>query len=285
MATKPRPMVSYEDFGKNTKDLLSKPYFAGTQKLSVATRTADGLKFTVEGEQKDNKVKATLKAEFKSDPDGFSLTEKWETNNKVSIEVGLKDHLAPGLKFTLKGDFSESKDAPAIGGEVVAEYSHELAAAKVTVNPVKGVVGLNLTTGTAGFVGGVETTFDINNTKLGDINAKVGYIGAGYNAVASAMRNFQEFGFAYFHSVNASTTVAGSFELKNNTPEPVFTVGGEYKPDATSKINGKADSNGKVDFAYSFALKPGVTVGVSTQVDSAKITEGAKVGLSLNFEA
>jgi voltage-dependent anion channel protein 2 len=278
-------MVSYEDFGKNTKDLLSKPYFAGLQKLSVSTRTPDDLKFTVEGEQKDNKVKATLKAEFKSDPDGFSLTEKWDTDNKVQIEVGLKDHLAPGLKFTVKGDFTESKEAPAIGGEVIGEYSHEVAAVKVSVNPFSRTIGFNGTAGTAGFVAGVDTSFDVNNTKLNDVNAKCGYIGAGWSGVASALKNFQEFGFQYFHQVNASVTVGGAFELKKDASDPLFTVAADYKPDATTKISSKADSTGKVDVAYSVALKPGVTIGVATQVDSGKITSGAKTGFSFNFEA
>jgi voltage-dependent anion channel protein 2 len=276
-------MVSYEDFGKNTKDLLSKPYFPGLQKLSVSTKTPDDLKFTVEGEQEDNKVKATLKAEFKSDPDGFSLTEKWDTANKVQIEVGLKDHLTPGLKFTVKGDFSESTDAPAIGCEGIAEYSHELVSAKLSANCC-GKVGFSATAGTAGFVAGVDTSFDVNKTKLGDVNAKCGYIGVGWSGVASALKNFQEFGFQYFHNVNSSVTVGGAFELKA-APEPVFTVAADYTPDAATKVSAKAGSNGKVDFAYSYAFKPGVKFGVSTQVDSGSITKGAKTGFSLNFEA
>jgi voltage-dependent anion channel protein 2 len=283
MASKPRGLVSYEDFGKNTKDLLSKPYFPGTNKLSVATRTPDDLKFTVEGEQKDKKIKATLKAEFKSDPDGFSLTEKWDTENKVSVEVGLKDHLTPGLKFTFKGEFTETKDAPGIGGEGSAEYSHEMANAKL-VAKCDGTVGFNATAGTSGFVAGVDTSFDVNKKELKAVNAKVGYIGNGWTGVASALKNFREFGFQYYHTVTSDITLGGAFELSDG-PAPVFTMAADYKPSGATKVSAKADSNGKVDFAYAVALKPGVTFGISTQVDSSKVASGAKTGFSFNFEA
>jgi hypothetical protein len=290
-----KPLTSYDDLGKNTRDMFSKPFFPGLLKLKVSTKTSDGVKFTVEGEQKEKAVSATLKAEFKDDPNGISITEKWETNSKISLEVGAKDHVTKGLKFTGKGDVSEKEGGQVYGGEISAEYAHEMLNAKVSVKPIERSVGLELTAGTGGFVGGLKTSADLNSQKLNDVDAKVGFLGEGYSAEASALKTFREFGFSYYQTVNASTVVVGSFELKGDNPKPgadpspagpVFTIGGEYKASADQKYNCKVNSEGKVNVAYSFGLAPGVSAGVAMEVDVNKFgAAGAKTGFSLRYEA
>jgi len=287
-APKRSTCTSYEDLGKGARDLLSKPFFPGLLKFSLATKNSDGVKLTVEGEQdcKDKAVKANLKAEYKDDPSGVSVTEKWDSTGKIDLEVGFQDHVAPGLKFTAKPSMSgESKgDACPIGGDIVAEYAHELANAKVTVAPMKRTVDLAVTAGTSGFVGGLKTSVNLQTQSRGDVDVRIAYIGQGYAAEATAAKNLMEFGCSYYQSVRPGVSVGGTFELKSNTEKPVFTVGGEYKAAGDSKFNGKVDSTGKVGAAYSFAVASGVTAAVSTELETTKLDAAPKTGFKLTFE-
>jgi voltage-dependent anion channel protein 2 len=276
--------TSYEDLGKSARDLLSKPFFPGLLKFSLSTKNSDGVKFTVEGDQdcKDKAVKANLKAEYKDDPSGVSVTEKWDTAGKIDLEVGFQDHLAPGLKFTAKPSMtSDSKDL--IGGDIVAEYAHELANAKVTVAPMKRTVDLAVTAGTSGFVGGLKASANLNTQARGPVDVRIAYIGEGYSAEATAAKDLTEFGCSYYQSVRPGVSVSGTFELKNSQT-PLFTVGGEYKDPSGAKFNGKVDSTGKVGVAYSVALAAGVTGAVSTEIDTTKIDAAPKTGFKLTFE-
>jgi len=284
MASRPKPLVSFADVGKQAKDLLSKPFFAGSRKLTVVNKTADGVKFTVEGKQgADAKVTAELKAEFKDEPKGFEITEKWDNTNKISVEVALKDHVTPGLKFKGKGELTEATDKQ-ISCEVSASYEHEMFNGTLTVDGMKRTAGLDLTAGSAGFVAGVSLpTINIQSQNLGDVHAKVGFVGTDYNAQASATKNFSAFGFSYWQKVSSDATVVGQFELPTEKPVPTFTIGGEYKTSADTTINAKADSTGKCTVAYSAVLRPGVTAGVCAEFDGCKL-DGAKTGFSLKFE-
>jgi len=278
-------IISYEDLGKTARDLLSKPFFAGLLKLDASTRNSDGIKFTVEGQQKEKVPSATLKAEYKDDPNGLSLTEKWDTTGKLSLELGAKDHVAKGLKFTGKAEISEAKEGPAVAGEISAEFANELVNSKATYNVRKGTLGLDLLGGLSGFVAGIRTSANIATQQVGEVDARVGYIGRGYTAEATIGKSLTEYGFSYYQVFDdLNTKVGGTFELKSTATVPVFTVAGEFKTAADAKVNLKADSTAKVSAAYSWALSKGVTAGVSTEIDTTKFEAGAKTGFKLNFE-
>ena len=67
----------YADIGKSVNDLLSKDYPVGYSKLEVKTTAANGVNFTVAGNQdsKSGAIAAELKTKFSDKASGIRLLQ------------------------------------------------------------------------------------------------------------------------------------------------------------------------------------------------------------------
>src|SRR5512142_732366 len=99
---------SFSDLGKQARDIFGKGYHFGLWKLDCKTKTASGIEFSTGGQsnQESGKVFGSLETKYKVSDYGFTLTEKWNTDNTLFTEVAVQDKLLEGLKLAFEGSFA-----------------------------------------------------------------------------------------------------------------------------------------------------------------------------------
>lgn len=139
----------YADLGKQARDLLNKNYrkkgvelrirsptqrvlivFAefGLVKLDVKTKTPAGVEFVVAGASNNDtgRVTASLETKYFFRDWGFTLKEKWNTDNTLATEVSLEDQLVKGSKLSLNATIApqSGKKTGTIKSSLKADHFH-----------------------------------------------------------------------------------------------------------------------------------------------------------------
>lgn len=99
---------TFGDLGKQARDLFSKNYHFGLIKLDVKTKTPAGVEFTVNGNSNNDtgRVNASLETKYYFREWGFTLKEKWNTDNTLATELSLEDQLLKGSKLAFSANFA-----------------------------------------------------------------------------------------------------------------------------------------------------------------------------------
>ena len=98
----------------------------GLIKLDVKTRTPAGVEFTVNGASNNDtgRVNASLETKYFFRDWGFTLKEKWNTDNTLATEVSLEDQLIKGSKLAFAANFApqSGKKAGSIKSSLKADH-------------------------------------------------------------------------------------------------------------------------------------------------------------------
>ena len=80
----------------------------GLIKLDVKTRTPKGVEFTVNGTSNNDtgRVNASLETKYYFRDLGFTLKEKWNTDNTLATELAVEDQLIKGSKLSFNANFA-----------------------------------------------------------------------------------------------------------------------------------------------------------------------------------
>lgn len=276
---------SYSDLGKAARDLFSKGYNYGFNKIEVKSKTENGVKFTTKGSHNSDTGRLTgeLVTEYKYDY-GISFKESWTTDNVLSSEVTIEDQLAQGLKLTFDASF-----APQTGkksGKVKTGYKNDYVNMNCDVDfdfsgpTINGaaVLGYN------GFLAGYQAAFDTSKSKLSKSNFAIGYQ-AGDFTLHTNVNDATEFGGSVHQKVsdNLETGVNLAWTAGSNVTR--FGLAGKYTLDKDSSISAKVNSNGQVGFGYSQNLRDGVKLTLSSMIEAKNINAGGhKIGMGLDFD-
>ncbi|XP_045212982.2 voltage-dependent anion-selective channel protein 2-like [Mercenaria mercenaria] len=277
---------TYADLGKAARDLFSKGYNYGTNKLEVKTKTDAGVKFTTKGSHNSETGKMTgeLQTEYKCSDYGLTFKETWNTDNTLSTEITIEDQLAKGLKLAFDTSF-----APQTGkknGKVKTGYKQDYINVNCDVDfdfsgpTINGaaVLGYN------GFLGGYQMAFDTSKSKLIKSNFAMGYE-AGDFTLHTNVNDATEFGGSVHQKVNKDMDVGVSLSWTSGSNVTRFGLASKYTIDKDASINAKVNNSGQVGLGYSQNLRDGVKLTLSSLIEAKNINAGGhKIGMGLEFD-
>lgn len=277
---------TYGDLGKAARDLFSKKFNYGAQKIEVKTKSSNGVKFTSKGNNNTDtgRMSGDLTSEYKCSDHGLTLKESWTTDNVLSTEVTIEDQLAQGLKLAFDTSF-----APQTGkksGKVKTGYKNDYVNVNCDVDfdfsgpTVNGaaVLGYN------GFLGGYQMAFDTSKSKLTKSNFSAGYA-AGDFTLNTYANDAAEFGGSISQNVNDNLDTAVQLSWTTGSNAVRFGLAGKYVLDKSASVSAKVNNNGQVGLAYSQDVRDGVTLTLSALVEAKNINAGGhKVGMGLEFD-
>jgi voltage-dependent anion channel protein 2 len=276
---------TFGDLGKQSKDVFGKGYHFGVLKLDVKTKTATGVEFSSGGTSttESGKVSGNLETKYKVKDLGLTVTEKWSTENDLNTTLDLQDKLVPGLKMTLDTKFTPASGS--LAGKVKCEYKHETAT--VCSDLDMGLTALNCSAvvGHKGWLAGYNTTFDIGKSALTKHHFGVGYSAPDF-VLHTSVANGTEFGGSVYQKVSPTLETGVNLGWSSSTSSTSFGIGAKYNLEDGAALRAKINNKSELGLGYQQKLRDGVTVTLSTLVNSGNFAAGGhKVGLALEMTA
>jgi len=275
----------YGDLGKQASDVFGKGYHFGLLKLEVKTKTETGVEFTTGGSSNldSGKVAGNLETKYKVKDLGLTFTEKWNTDNTLNTTLDVADKLLPGLKATLDTNFSPSTGSKS--GKLKTEYKHE--AATVTADMDLGLSAINATAvvGHKGWLAGYQTCFDISKSAITKNNFGLGYTAPDF-VLHTSVVNGTDFGGSVYQKVSPALETGVSLGWSSASSATTFGIGAKYVLEDGAALRAKINNKSEIGLGYQQKLRDGVTLTLSTLVNSGSINAGGhKVGMALEMEA
>lgn len=275
----------YGDLGKQASDVFGKGYHFGLLKLDVKTKTASGVEFSTGGSSNidSGKVSGNLETKYQVKDLGMTLTEKWTTDNNLSTTVDVVDKLIPGCKVSLDTKFAPGTGAKS--GALKAEYKHD--AAMITADLDLGLTALNASAvmGHKGWLAGYQTSFDLAKSAVTKNNFGLGYA-AGDCVLHTSLTNGTEFGGSVYQKLSPALETGVTLGWSTAGAATKFGIGAKYVLADGAVVRAKVNNSSEVGLGYQQKLRDGVTVTLSTLVNSGNINAGGhKVGLALEMSA
>jgi voltage-dependent anion channel protein 2 len=251
----------------------------------VKTKTETGVEFTTGGSSNidSGKVAGNLETKYKVKDLGLTFTEKWNTDNTLNTTVDVADKLLPGLKVTLDTAFSPATGAKS--GKLKTEYKHE--AATMTADMDLGLTAINATAvvGHKGWLAGYQTCFDLSKSAVTKNNFGVGYTAPDF-VLHTSVVNGTDFGGSVYQKVAPNLETGVSLGWSSASSATTFGIGAKHVLADGAAIRAKINNKCEVGLGYQQSLRAGVTLTLSTLINSASINAGGhKVGVALEMEA
>lgn len=159
---------TYGDLGKSARDVFGKGYHFGVMKLDVKTKTNTGVEFNsgAVNNLDSGKVSGNIETKYKFKQHGVTFTEKWNTDNNLSMAVDVQDQLVKGLKLTFDSSFSPATGAK--NGKIKAEFKHDSCSVNSDVDLNLGgpMVNASAVIGHNGWLAGKNDKTIINSFKI-----------------------------------------------------------------------------------------------------------------------
>jgi len=278
---------SYNDLGKQARDIFGKGYHFGLWKLDCKTRTASGIEFNTAGHsnQESGKVFGSLETKYKVNDYGLTLTEKWNTDNTLYTEVAVQDQLLEGLKLAFEGSF-----APQSGnknGKFKVAYGHENVKidSDVNVDLAGPLVNASAVLGYQGWLAGYQTAFDTQKSKLCTNNFALGYTTKDF-VLHTAVNDGQEFSGSIFQRCSDKLDCGVQLSWTSGSNNTKFGIGAKFQLDDDASVRAKVNNASQVGLGYQQKLRDGITLSLSTLIDGKNFNAGGhKIGVALELEA
>lgn len=226
-----------------------------------------------------------METKYKVSDYGLTLTEKWNTDNTLFTEIAMQDQGAKGLKVAFEGTF-----APQSGnknGKVKIGYGQDNVKvdSDVNVDLAGPLINAAAVFGYQGWLGGYQTAFDTQNSKITTNNFALGYTANDF-VLHTAVNDGQEFTGSVFHKTSdkLDTAVQLSWESGSNTTK--FGLGAKYSLDIDASVRAKVNNESQIGLGYQQKLRDGITLTLSALIDGKNFNAGGhKIGVALELEA
>ncbi|CAC5409201.1 VDAC2 [Mytilus coruscus] len=278
---------SYSDLGKSARDLFSKGYNFGTNKLEAKTKTDSKVEFTskLDHNHDTGKVAGSLETKYKWKDYGLTFKEKWTTDNVLNTEITVEDQIVQGLKLAFDTTF-----APQTGkkqGTIKTGYKQDYVNMECDVNFDFAGPAVNgaLVLGYNGWLGGYQMSFDTSKSKLSKSNFAVGY-STGDFTLHTNVNDGAEFGASIYQRVSDDLEAGVSLNWAAGSNATRFGLGAKYVLDRDSSVSLKVNNSSQIGMGYSQKLRDGVKLTLSTLIEGKNFNQGGhKIGLGLDVEA
>lgn len=256
-----------------------------TNKLKVASKTEDGISYTINGVQntKEDAIDADISAKAKIK--GATVTGKAFTGGKLPVlEVKYETVDSDGRKVTLSG--LGGKDLRIGNAELLTRNAGATIGANAVTSDVYGSLAIALTQAKiSGFaVAGVEAKYSMSTREFSKPNMALSYFDGKESEVSLHVLDKMTSGMiSYSHHVRQGFSVGAQMTRKFEEKTTTLSFGTAYRLDGATTVKGKIDSEGHLALSYIQDIRPNATLIMSCKSDVNKF-DSAKVGLSLTVE-
>jgi len=276
---------TFSELGKNARSIFNSNYMFGSVKLSAKTTTAApsiDLKTAMNGNIGTGKINGSLEAKYRNEEYGFTISEKWNTENVISFQLEADEPL-PGLDLSLNTSVAVLSGKKS--GSISSEFRHDyftldcdidlsLAGPSIEGGAVLGSGGL--------YIGG-ELGFDSSDSTMTKSNFAFCYSSKDFS-FSTNVNDGQSFSSSVHHKISNKIDGAVAFGMQTETGSTTFALGGRYKFDDAS-ISAKINNLGHLGFGYSQQLFEGVKLTLSSLIDTSDLNAGGhKIGLGLDLD-
>jgi len=272
----------FADLGKKAKDLFNDDYIFGESKLTIKSKASNGVNFKVEGKKSDKgAVTGLLETKFTT-ANGLTVKEKWTTANLITAELTLEGK-PKGTKFIVEPTFSPNTGFKSWVAK--GEYSANNISSDVAVDDkqvaLAGVFQHNQ------YLLGAKGEYDWSKGAFGALRLGAGYVQNDLSVNTAVVKNNSaidiEGSVHLTHSPTLETAV--KFSWRKDTPDTGFEIGSKYSFDKESWVKAKIDKNLSLGLSYGQALRPGVSVILSSRINAAQLNSDAhQIGFGLTFD-
>jgi len=274
----------YSDLGKAAKDLFDKGYNYGFAKVDLKTTANNGVDFTTKGSSclDTGNIEGSLETKYKTNC-GATFTEKWSTDNKLTTEVALQDHLLVGSKVSINTGFSPNTGKKS--GSVKTSYArdHVNMSLDTDFNFAGPTLHGSSVVGYEGWLAGYQFAFNTGTKALTKSNFALGYNGDDVQVLAT-VNDGSEFGGTIYQKVKNGVQLGVQLSWDKGQSATRFGVASKYAIDGDSSLNAKVNNSGQIGVGYSHKLREGVTLTLSSLLQGNKLNEGGhKLGLGVEF--
>jgi len=275
----------YGDLGKQASDVFGKGYHFGLLKLEVKTKTDTGVEFTSGGSSNmdSGKISGNLETKYKVKDLGLTLTEKWTTDNTLNTTLDVVDKLLPGLKVSLDTSFAPSTGSKS--GKLKTEYKHDTATVTADMDLGLSAINGSVVVGHKGWLLGYQTCFDLAKSNITKNNVGLGYAASDF-VLHTSVVNGTDFGGSVYQKVSPALETGVTLGWSSASTNTSFGIGAKYLLEDGAAVKAKINNKSEIGLGYQQRLRDGVSITLSTLVNSANINGGGhKVGLSMEMEA
>merc|ERR1711936_776217 len=193
------------------------------------------------------------------------------------------DKLVPGLKLTLDTKFAPGTGAKS--GCLKTEYKHEAAMLTADMDLALNALNASAVVGHGGWLAGYQTCFDLGKSAVTKSNFGLGYSAADF-VLHTSVANGTDFGGSVYQKVSPALETGVSLGWSSANSSTSFGIGAKYVLEDGAAVKAKINNKSEIGLGYQQKLRDGVTVTLSTLVNSGNLNAGGhKVGLSLEMEA
>ena len=270
--------LAYADLGKGAKEILNggrDGVFQFDSKVSLATRTADGVALTFsakKGEKADLSVKTAYATKL------YSVDAVFNTSDKVAVNVALTS-LAPGLKL------STSITLPDLSsGKATVDYAFPYLSLKSSVGLTSApAVDVAASTGYNNFVLGAEAGYDTAKSAITKYNLGLGYHAADSQIAALLTDKAENVKLLVAHKVSPARSVGAEVCKSLAGPTTSFAVGTEQRLANGGLLKFKIDNAGVASGLYEQRLASGEKYALSGQLDTLNLSKPMKFGFAFDL--
>jgi len=280
---------TFNDLGKQARDLFNKNYHLGIVKLDVKTKTPSGLEFNVNGTSNNDtgRVLAFLETKHTMKDLGLTFKEKWNTDNTLNTEVTVEDTLAKGVKLGLNGSFAPQSGKKT--GTVKLGFKHDAVNVNSDVDlDYGGVIAKGgLVLSYQGWLAGVQLELDQSKNKLNRTNFAIGYEAPEF-VLHTSLNDGHEFSGSVYQKINdqLETGIQMGWSSSAAQSSTKFGMGCVYKLDGDTSLRAKVNTNSLIGLGFTHRLRKGISLTLCAQIDGKNFNQGGhKLGMGFELEA
>eukprot|EP00775_Hariotina_reticulata_P011516 gene11516-11659_t len=272
--------IAVADIGKSVRDILygiKDGVFQYDNKVSMSTKTADGVALTLSAVQKGDKADLSLRTVYNYN--NYGINALFTTSDKVNVTATV-DKLAPGVKLSLVANLPDTQS-----GKLLVDYVNQQVHVKTSVGlTTQPKVTLSAATGYKNLVFGGEATYDTAKSIVSNYGLALG-VHAGDSQLAVHLQDMCEtLKIVAAHNISKDKAVAAEVTRPVSGGDVTFHLGIARRLDNGALLKTKVDHNGILSALYEQRLATGEKFVLSTQLDTLNVGGKApKVGFALDL--
>lgn len=274
---------AFADIGKTAKDILlgGSGHFQYDQRVSLSSKTSDGVEFTANSVKRGDKLDTQVKAAYKINST-YSTALTFLQAGKVIASVNAND-VTPGLSLGLTGTLPDAHSAKATIDYYLPHLTIK-ALVGVTSAPV---VTASVTSGWNELTFGAQALYDsAKNENVQDWSAAIGYTGLDYQVAATLANKGEVLKVTGAHNIDTRQAVAAEISRQLNTEEAptIITLAFQRRLDNGSLAKIKLDNSGSVQTVYEQDLQKNTKLAFSGHFDATNLEAAPKIGVAFDIK-
>jgi len=276
----------FADLGKSAKDLFGKGYAHGFVKFDSTTKSGSSVEFKTGASHNlsSQKLGGNVEVKYKIPDYGFTITEKWNTDNTLGTVIEIKDQVRKGLKLTLDTGYTphNGKRSAILKSEWTGQNLKINGDVNVIGGPVFNLAGVVLFK--QDWLVGAQAKFDLASNELKNSNIAFGRQTPEYT-LHSYTNDGREFGASFYHRVHKNLELGAQLAWTVGDQSTRFGLASKYRINNELTLQAKVDNKSQVAVSAIHDLSHALKLTLSTHFGLINTPEpSTKFGLGLEYK-